>query len=672
MVPNITSLNKKSILNRRVLFKEVGSTANDEQYEMLRSKYTPLNQKSISAYQRQKDLAKAPANGSKDDENDRNDADNEAETLILFPKSAIETRWTHIYSIGPGFNNAGNTCFMNALLQCLTYTAPFANYLMSQDHLSRCQASGFCALCAMTKQVSRCLKSNDKSPLFPAFVKHLRLIAKQMRIGRQEDAHEFMRFLLESFQKNALAPYGTHLDDKAKLTNPIFQIFGGKLQSKVKCLTCMKESHTYDPFMDLALDIRHCDALEHALQKFSKIDQLTGQNRYNCEFCKKKRDAQKSMHIAKAPHVLTIQLKRFEFTGFGGKKLSRHVDFPESLDIKSVMATGANSPRYALSGVLVHSGGSSNSGHYYSFVKSPSGIWHCMDDSDVRQVKRDTVMRQNAYILFYTADKPSSPKKQSDSAKKHSAPVRQASLRNPSKSVVDQVLQQQQSTSASLNHTQSHQTPTQSPAPLAKLKKNTLPSADTNKPMVITSIRPKKPESPRSTPIMSTHDAPLKQKSVALAQEPDQETKKSSSFLSTVLSMFSRPPTPKSSNAMDVDGNNDESKEESENRVPTVIPINPITQTQPEVMRWDADASETQKDADSNGFQKPAPAKSTLFESASRKKSKRPSTYDIEYDRGKTKKVKTKNKWRVFDLQRAENPFSAFHIRHQKRNHHKR
>ena len=39
---------------------------------------------------------------------------------------------------------------------------------------------------------------------------------------------------------------------------------------------------------------------------------------------------------------------------------------------------------YNLYGVLVHLGGSTNSGHYYSFIKAPNGEWFKMDDQSVR------------------------------------------------------------------------------------------------------------------------------------------------------------------------------------------------------------------------------------------------------------------------------------------------
>ena len=53
-------------------------------------------------------------------------------------------RWPSISCrIGAGLQNLGNTCFVNATIQCLTYTVPLVNYLLSLNHAASCKLSNY-------------------------------------------------------------------------------------------------------------------------------------------------------------------------------------------------------------------------------------------------------------------------------------------------------------------------------------------------------------------------------------------------------------------------------------------------------------------------------------------------------------------------------------------------
>jgi hypothetical protein len=47
---------------------------------------------------------------------------------------------------GAGLRNLGNTCYLNSVLQCLTYTEPFVAYLQSGKHKSSCKSRAACKL----------------------------------------------------------------------------------------------------------------------------------------------------------------------------------------------------------------------------------------------------------------------------------------------------------------------------------------------------------------------------------------------------------------------------------------------------------------------------------------------------------------------------------------------
>ncbi|KAF9578718.1 hypothetical protein BGW38_005349, partial [Lunasporangiospora selenospora] len=324
---------------------------------------------------------------------------------ILYSKEKVQLAWPQPRPIGPGLNNLGNTCFLNSVLQCLTYTPPLANYLLSNHHSNTCKTTNFCMLCLLEKHVNRCFSHSMHEAIAPkVIVGRLRNIGKQFRIGRQEDSHEFARYLIDALQKSCLIGYDSKLDNRIKETTIIHQIFGGYFQSQVKCMKCGYESNTFETYLDVSLDIRNAESVQKALRDYTKPDLLTKSNQYKCDKCKVLVDARKQMTIYEAPNILSVHLKRFTFTG---QKINRHVRFESKLELNSVMSTNKKHPElnYSLYAVLVHAGGSCHSGHYYCFVKSSNGIWYSMNDSHVSVVSLQTVLSQNAYMLFYTLDK---------------------------------------------------------------------------------------------------------------------------------------------------------------------------------------------------------------------------------------------------------------------------
>ncbi|XP_072952800.1 ubiquitin carboxyl-terminal hydrolase 23-like isoform X1 [Typha angustifolia] len=308
--------------------------------------------------------------------------------------------------IGAGLANLGNTCFLNSVLQCLTYTEPFAAYLQSGKHKSSCHTSGFCAMCALQNHVMVALQSTGKilSPFH--LVKNLRCISRNFAKFEQEDAHEYMVQLLESMHKCCL-PSGVPIESPSAYEKSlVHKIFGGHLRSQVKCMQCSYGSNKFDPFLDLSLEIVKADSLQKALKHFTEEEELDGGARqYECQHCKKKVRARKQLTIHKAPYVLTIHLKRFS-PYIPGQKIDRKVEFGPKLDLKPFVSDSHIAAlKYTLYGVIVHAGWNTHSGHYHCFVRTSSGMWHSLDDNKVSQVSEKTVLEQKAYMLFYVRDR---------------------------------------------------------------------------------------------------------------------------------------------------------------------------------------------------------------------------------------------------------------------------
>ncbi|TXG66562.1 hypothetical protein EZV62_007837 [Acer yangbiense] len=311
-----------------------------------------------------------------------------------------------------GLKNLGNSCYLNSVLQCLTYTPPLANFCLKFQHSSHCDSSSDsdkirdCPFCLLEKRIVRSL-SLDQTLDAPAKIQScLRIFAEHFRCGRQEDAHEFLRYVIDSCHNTCLRLKKLRRKAAADPSNGtssvVKEIFGGALQSQVKCLSCGAESNKVDEIMDISLDILNSGSLKDAMHKFFQPEVLDGNNKYKCDNCKKLVAARKQMSILQAPNILVIQLKRFE--GIFGGKIDKTIAFEEVLVLSGFMCKSSQDPQpeYNLFGTIVHSGFSPDSGHYYAYIKDAMCRWYCCNDSYVSLSTLQEVLSEKVYILFFT------------------------------------------------------------------------------------------------------------------------------------------------------------------------------------------------------------------------------------------------------------------------------
>ncbi|KAM9744874.1 ubiquitin carboxyl-terminal hydrolase 17-like protein 6 [Menidia menidia] len=316
---------------------------------------------------------------------------------VLLPPEGLSLQWTRVQRIGAGLQNMGNTCFLNSALQCLTHTPPLANYLLTRQHSRKCVETEFCMMCTMENHVIAVFESSGDVVRPIEIVSKLSSIADHFMCGRQEDAHEFLQHTLNAMHRSCVS---NTLEGMISNTSVIDRLFGGYLRSRVECSACKEVSDTYEPFQDLTLDIERASSVSKALKRFVKPEKLGGENSYKCSKCLKMVSAKKSLRIHRSPDVLTLSLKRFGY--FSTRKISKDVKFREFLDLGRFMSEAGGEPQiYSLYGVMVHAGARCNSGHYLCFIKASDGQWYRMNDSSVCVSDIDTVLKQEAYLLFY-------------------------------------------------------------------------------------------------------------------------------------------------------------------------------------------------------------------------------------------------------------------------------
>uniref|UniRef100_A0A4W2G8T0 USP domain-containing protein n=1 Tax=Bos indicus x Bos taurus TaxID=30522 RepID=A0A4W2G8T0_BOBOX len=301
----------------------------------------------------------------------------------LTPGQKGALSWKGPWGVGAGLQNLGNTCYVNAALQCLSHTPPLASWMVSQQHATLCPARSACTLCAMRAHVTRALLHTGEV------------------ICPQEDAHEFLMFTLNAMQQGCLSasqPLGHASED----TTVICQIFGGTWRSQIQCLRCLGVSDTFNPYLDISLDITAAQSVEQALRELVKPQKLDADNAYDCGVCLRKVPATKRLTLHSTSQVLVLVLKRF--TPVSGAKRAQEVRYPQCLDLQPYTSERKAGPLgYVLYAVLVHSG-----------WRSGNGQWYKMDDAKVTAYDETAALSQSAYVLFYAREERSRPAEQGE------------------------------------------------------------------------------------------------------------------------------------------------------------------------------------------------------------------------------------------------------------------
>uniref|UniRef100_A0A3B4XNS4 ubiquitinyl hydrolase 1 n=1 Tax=Seriola lalandi dorsalis TaxID=1841481 RepID=A0A3B4XNS4_SERLL len=288
-----------------------------------------------------------------------------------------------------GLNNSGNSCYLNAVLQCLCSTVPLVE--------SKCRvAEAFVRLLEemWLGRSSSCAPVEARSVLCS--------ILPQFNNYSQQDAQELLLFL--------------HCHSPSIDSTIVSHLFEGQLSYMTLCMHCKLQGHSTQAFTVLSLpiptDIIKC-SIQDCLSLFFEQTILTGAEQMLCSVCGLRRETAVLTCLDKPPEILMLHLKRFGCKGKNQVKLRTNVAFSMRLDLSPFLSSSVQNTSYSsyrLYAVVNHAG-HLNMGHYTALCHNAlTQTWHCFDDSVVREVQDSLVQSPNAYLLLYSRKRFQKPK----------------------------------------------------------------------------------------------------------------------------------------------------------------------------------------------------------------------------------------------------------------------
>jgi ubiquitin C-terminal hydrolase len=151
--------------------------------------------------------------------------------------------------------------------------------------------------------------------------------------------------------------------------------------------------------MVLSLEIPEPDSnLYDCLSSYTNKTTLDADNLWTCDKCKQKVNPDKKIKLWKTSNVIIILLKRYS----NRSKKDDFVEFPLQLDLDDYLVDYEKKGKnYSLSAICIQSG-SLGGGHYYAMCKNElDGKWRQYNDTNVRDIDEDELLRQKPYCLFY-------------------------------------------------------------------------------------------------------------------------------------------------------------------------------------------------------------------------------------------------------------------------------
>ncbi len=313
------------------------------------------------------------------------------------------------------FDNIGNSCYLNSVLQLLLNQIPFSyffKHVVTTNQTPRIVKIFEILIEVKTKAYG------TQSVANPRIIKDE--LAKSGVIGEyifgnrnQQDAHEAVVSILDIVHEatrnpqlfeNAVNNYSRDMTDAAiqasfkawKETSKTFgysfitEYFTGQIRAQTICKNCNHQTIKYENFNNLMLQIPHSGA--SIIDCFRNYVTYEPMHDYKCDKCSERDTTKKKTTIWKFPPVMIIAFKRF----IGNRRLNFQVELEELIEFKSNEIIY----KYDMTTAVFHHGSSPHGGHYTALTRGDDKKWYTVDDETAYQTLFPK-LSSNIYLASY-------------------------------------------------------------------------------------------------------------------------------------------------------------------------------------------------------------------------------------------------------------------------------
>lgn len=219
-----------------------------------------------------------------------------------------------------GIINSGNTCYISSVLQMIGYVVSKEELDMDQHFEICCVKNPLeCFFCQLMRVFNKMKEARDKIEINRISILDLiMLIWRDMPMFSkfmQQDAHEFLLFLLEKIKEG----------ESSYLIPHITSCFEFEVGREISCSGCSDKSIGYEPMMMM------CTCLQSNIRK--SVEMFFSPDEWDCK-CGGKKSARRFITVP--PKYLIIQVGRYSYNNYKVEKIKSKIGM-KSVKLESFM-----------------------------------------------------------------------------------------------------------------------------------------------------------------------------------------------------------------------------------------------------------------------------------------------------------------------------------------------